>query len=88
MSRPPERLGGGGRISKLPAHQRAVVSRDARRDGRVGRVDRDGVGGRAEVLVVGDHLGEVEGRAAVGEDGGADEPAGVPDHEGHLLGRD
>ena len=42
-------------------------------------VDGDGVGGRAGVLVGGDHLREVERRGEGGRDGRADVARGVAD---------
>lgn len=75
-------------IRKDPTHQRAIVRANARGDGRVGGVDRDGVGGGAGVLVVGHHLREVEVEGALGQEGRADQAGGVADHEGHLFGGD
>ncbi len=86
MPRPPERPRAARRRREAPARERAVVRRDARRrahgvDGN--RVRRPfGLGG----LVLGDHLRELQGKGQGGGDGGADEAAGVLDHEGHFVG--
>ncbi|KUI53009.1 hypothetical protein VP1G_10552 [Cytospora mali] len=88
VSRPPEALGLGGRVRQRPARHGAVARADARRDRGVGRVDGQGVGGGAGVLVAGHHLREVEGLGELGDEGRAYVARGVSDHEGHLLGRD
>jgi len=59
---------------------------DASCDAGVFGIDRDGVGGGARVLVVGDHLGEVEFRGALWGYRRTDQSGRVPDHEGHLVG--
>lgn len=78
---------GGVGVGKGAAGEGAVVGGDAGGDGRVAGVHGDGVGGAADVLGAGDHLRQLEGLGAGGEDGGADVARGVADHEGELLGR-
>lgn len=58
---------------------------DPRGDRRVGGVHGDGVGRRAGVLVVLDHLRQIELFGALRKDRRADESRTVPHHEGHLL---
>ena len=64
------------------------MSGDPGREGRVVRVDGDGVGGALGVCVLGwgDHGGEVEGVAEGGGEWGAEEAGRVVDHEGELGG--
>ena len=88
VARTAQRLGALGLVGEHAAHERAVVGADACGDRGVGSVDRDGVGGRPGVLVVDDHLGELELDGALGQDGRADEAGRVAHHEGHLLGGD
>lgn len=45
-----------------------------------------GVGGLEAILVFWDHLGEFETVGVGRSHGDTDVAAGVPDHEGHLLG--
>ncbi len=87
VSRPPDAVRPRGGVGQRAAGERAVVGADARRHGRVGAVDRDGVGGAAKVFVVRHHLREAEVEGARRRDGRADQTRAVPDHEGHLLRR-
>jgi hypothetical protein len=63
----------------------AVTSADSGRDRGVGRVDRDGVGGASRVLVVGNHLREIEGGGEFGRERSADITRRMADEEAHLL---
>ena len=64
-----------------------VVGRDARR-GPVPVVDADGEGGPLDLGVGGDHEREVEVLDPLGRERHADQPGGVGQEEGDLLGGD
>jgi len=66
----------------------AIVGADSSGDGRVGGVDRDGVGRGARVLVLVDHLREGQTLGKLRSNGRTDQTRGVADHEGHLLRSD
>lgn len=88
MSRTTEAGRGGVGVREGSDGEGAIPGADSGRDGSVGGVNGDGVGGAAEVFVVGDHLGEVEAFGEGGSHGGADETRGVTDDEAHLFGGD
>lgn len=82
-----EARGRGFGAGQRAARQGAVVGRDARRHGFVVRVNRHRVRRAVGVRVVDHHLWQPELRRDLGCHWGADQPAGVAHHEGHLLGR-
>lgn len=88
VTRAAEALWAGGGVGERPAGEGAVAGADAGGHGGVGRVDGHGVGGSTRVLVVGNHLGEVEGGGEGWGERCADVARRVTDEESHLLGRD
>lgn len=93
MSRPSKRLPRHVRIRQTSARQTPVVRAYTGRDGRIGSVDGDGVGGAVGVGVVGHHLRQFELGGEGGGYGGAEVAGGDVDHEsgfggGEVLGGD
>ena len=88
MPRPPEIRFPPLAVRQPAARQRAVVRGDSGGDVVARGVDGDGVRGAFGVFVRGDHLRELEGSGAHGEQGCAEVAGGVADEEGGFGGRE
>ena len=88
MSRPSEIRFSFATVRQPAARQRAIVRGDSGGDVVARGVDGDGVRGAFGVFVRDDHLRELEGSGAHGEQGCAEVAGGVADEEGGFGGRE
>ena len=88
MSRPSEVRFPPLAVRQPAARQRAVVRGDPGGDVVAGGVDGDGVRGAFRVFVRGDHLRQLEGGGAHGQERRAEVAGGVADEEGGFGGRE
>jgi len=88
MSGTTETRNRGLRTGERTARQGTIMGRNARRDTFIIRVDRDRIRRTVRILVVRNHLRQLQLGSALRSDRRTDQAAGMADHERHLLGRD